>query len=316
MAIGFLRVAKISRRTGATACARLAYVLRSSIYDPRIAKAHDYRRKGADDVLASGLVGWSGSAEGLAQAMSLAEKRGDACEGRSVILAIPHELNTEQSTELVSEWCRALNQRHGVACAWAIHLPDECGDERNIHAHIVVTGRRSDGTKLGEKARELDDRRAGPAAIEQWRADWGRLAERALQGAGISQNVDMRAWSRRLAADGILAEGVKGEEHLGPARSAVERRGRATAAGARNRRRRKCRQLPANLISEREVSEKAPERPTEPMSHMRQSDRPSKYGSKRGGAVSVKKGIRTAYKLFDDLLDQVVKDAKSPDHER
>jgi len=316
MAIGFLRVAKISRRTGATACARLAYVLRSRIHDPRIAKTHDYRRKGADDVLASGLIGWSGSAESLAQTMSLAEKRGDACEGRSVILAVPHELNVEQSVELVAEWCHSLNRRHGVACAWAVHLPDERGDERNVHAHVVVTGRRSDGGKLGEKARELDDRRAGPAAIEQWRADWGHLAERALQRAGISQNVDMRSWSRRLEADGIPAEGVKGEEHLGPARSAVERRGRTTAAGARNRRRRKRGQLAESLTSEHGVSEATPERSPEPMLHMKQSERPSKYGDSRGGAANIKKGIRAANKLLDDLLDQVAKDAKSPDHER
>lgn len=316
MAIGFLRVSKISRSTGATACARLAYVLRSRIHDPRIATTHDYRRKGARDVLASGLVGWSGSAEGLAQAMSLAERRGDACEGRSVILAVPHELNAEQSAELVSEWCRALNQRHGVACAWAIHLPDEYGDERNVHAHVVATGRRSDGIRLGEKARELDNRQAGPAAFEQWRTDWGRLAEQALRGAGVAQNVDMRSWSRRLAADGISAEVIEGEEHLGPARSAVERRGHATAAGARNRRRRKRRQLAESLISERGVSEAVPERSPEPMLHMKQSERPSKYRDSRGGAVSVKKGIRTANKLLDDLLDQVAKDAKSPDHER
>lgn len=316
MAIGFLRVAKISRRTGATACARMAYVLRSRIRDPRVATTHDYRRKGADDVLASGLVGWSGSVESLAQAMSLAERRGDACEGRSVILAVPHELNAEQSAELVSEWCRALNGRHGVACVWAVHLPDECGDERNIHAHVVVTCRRSDGVKLGEKARELDDRRTGPAAIEQWRAYWGQLAEQALQGAGISQTVDMRSWSRRLAADGIPVELVEGEEHLGPARSAAERRGRATAAGTRNRRRRKHRQHAETLIYERGVSETAHERSIEPMLHMKQSKRPAKYRNGRERVAGVRKGIRTASKLLDELLDQVAKNAKSPDHER
>src|SRR5690606_10184823 len=70
MAIAFLKVSKISRRTGATACARMAYVLRARIHDPRIATTHDYMRMGDSDILASGIVGWNGSAESLAQAMS------------------------------------------------------------------------------------------------------------------------------------------------------------------------------------------------------------------------------------------------------
>ena len=215
MAIGFLRVSKISRSIGATACARIAYVMRSRIHDPRIATTHDYRKKGAGDILASGIVGWTGDAESLGQAMSLAEKRGDACEGRSAIIAVPHELTIEQSSALVADWCRHINKSYGVACAWVIHAPDAAGDERNIHAHVIVTGRRSAGDALGEKARELDDRRTGPAAIEAWRAAWGDLAERSLKQAGKAQSVDMRSWKRRLDAEGLPDDLVEGEEHLG-----------------------------------------------------------------------------------------------------
>lgn len=325
MAIGFLRVSKISRGTGATACARLAYILRSRIRDPRIGTTHDYRRKGADDVLDSGLVGWSGTAEGLAQAMSLAERRGDACEGRSVVLAVPHELNNQQSSDLVAGWCRNLNRRHGVACAWVIHSPDEDGDERNIHAHVIVTSRRSNGVKLGEKARELDDRRSGPAAVEQWRAEWGALAHQALQRSGISQTVDMRSWARRLMADGIPTELVEGDEHLGPARSAAERRGRATAAGKRNRKRRQHRVAVEVAIGEHRALREAGKRAAcstpsgifeGAMLHKSQNtqSRMSRIGRER--TASLPQTLRTANKLLDDLLDQVAKDAKSPDHER
>ena len=322
MAIGFLRVSKISRGTGATACARVAYVLRARVHDPRIATTHDYTRKGDDDILASGVVGWSGDAESLAQAMSLAEKRRDACEGRSAILAVPHELAIEQSSALVGDWCRHLNERHGVACVWVIHAPDEAGDERNIHAHIVITGRRSTGDSLDEKARELDDRKTGPAAIEAWRTVWGELAERALQQAGKGQQVDMRSWKRRLDADALPADLVQGEEHLGPALSSAERRGRKTAAGDRNRRKRRRRTVAEKLIAERAAIVQ-PERrrqmgtgkDTVP-SHVKQAKDSSKSINSTKGESSFETALRKADRIADGIFDEVAENAKGRDDDQ
>lgn len=315
MAIGFLRVSKISRGTGATACARVAYVMRSRIYDHRIATTHDYRKKGTDDLLASGIVGWSGDAESLAQVMSLAEKRGDACEGRSAILAVPHELTIEQSAALVGDWCRHLNKQHGVASAWVIHAPDEAGDQRNVHAHIVITGRRSNGAALGEKARELDDRKTGPAAIEEWRALWGELAERALQKAGKGQSVDMRSWKRRLNAEGLPTALIEGEEHLGPARSSAERRGRKTEAGDRNRRKRRRRKLADSLIAERRevmgrdnAEHRRTDRVPKPAFEGKQAKKSAKPSSAPVRKSRLEKAVRKGKRLIDEMVDEVTRE--------
>lgn len=321
MAIAFLRVSKISRRTGATACARTAYILRSRIHDPRIATTHDYRKKGDGDLLASGITGWHGDAETLAQAMSLAEKRGDACEGRSVIIAIPHELTIEQSAALTSDWCHHLYARHGVACAWVIHAPDAAGDERNVHAHVVITGRRSTGDALGEKARELDDRKTGPAAIEQWRAAWGSLAERVLEQAGKTQRVDMRSWERRLTEEGLPANLIEGEEHLGPARSSAERRGRATVAGGRNRRRRKRRAVAETLIVESCAVQQAEEKMrrtngTGARLHVKQANNSAKSINPKIRKSSLEKATRRAERFIDDIGDEISETAKSRDDEQ
>ena len=324
MAIGFLRVSKISRGTGATACARMAYVMRSRVHDPRIATTHDYRKKGDGDILASGIVGWAGDAESLAQAMSLAETRGDACEGRSAIIAVPHELTFEQSSALVGDWCRHLNERHRGACAWVIHAPDAAaGDERNVHAHVVITGRRSTGDALGEKARELDDRRTGPAMIEEWRAAWGELAGRALEQAGAAQRVDMRSWKRRLSAEYLPGDLIEGEEHLGPARSSAERRGRRTAAGDRNRRKRRRRKEAARLIAERrkttEEQNSSHPRTTAPVlktalhvEHAKKS--PQKFNAPVRTS-DIEKAVRKGRRLLDDVVDDaseaVIENARS-----
>lgn len=323
MAIGFLRVSKISRRTGATACARMAYVLRSRVHDPRIAALHDYRRKGDEDILASGIVGWTGSAESLAQAMSLAERRGDACEGRSIILAVPHELSIPQSAALVSNWCHSLHRRHGIACAWVIHAPDKAGDKRNLHAHVIVTGRRSIGHALTEKARELDDRKTGPAAIEQWRTWWGNLAERALCQAGSWQRVDMRSWRRRLDAEGLPPDLIQGDEHLGPARSSAERRGRRTAAGNRNQRRRGQRKVAQTLVGERQALMAAgpsehPQRESGAAAaiYVKRNPPSSVFGLKHQKRTKVEKVSGLASRTVDNLADEVVKNARSRDDDQ
>ena len=315
MAIGFLRVSKISRGTGATACARMAYVMRSRVHDPRIATTHDYRKKGTDDILASGITGWDGDAESLGQAMSLAEKRGDACEGRSAIIAVPHELTVKQSSALVADWCRHLNERHGVACAWVIHAPDEAGDERNVHAHVIVTGRRSTGDALGEKARELDDRKTGPAAIEAWRAAWGELAGRALEQAGAAQQVDMRSWKRRLKAEGLPGDLIEGEEHLGPARSSAERRGRKTAAGDRNRRKRRRRKDAGTLIAERrktgggdKTGHPQTERRLKTASHEKQTKKPTRPSNAPVRTPGLEKAVRKGKRLVDEMLDEATRE--------
>jgi hypothetical protein len=301
----------------------MAYVLRSRIHDPRIATTHDYRKKGTEDILASGITGWRGDAEGLAQAMSLAEKRGDACEGRSAIIAVPHELTIEQSAALVEDWCRHINKRHGVACAWVIHAPDEAGDERNVHAHVIVTGRRSNGDALGEKARELDDRKTGPAAIEEWRAVWGALAADALQQAGKGQPVDMRSWKRRLDAEGLPPDFVHGEEHLGPARSSAERRGRKTEAGNRNRRRRRRRLVTETLIEERRTVIAAGqreypqmERDTAEASHVKQNQASSTSGPKRRRPTKIEKATRKANQIVDELAGEIAETARSQDEDQ
>lgn len=315
MAIGFLKVSRISRGTGATACARMAYVMRSRIQDPRIATTHDYRKKGTDDILASGITGWDGDAGSLAQAMSFAERRADACEGRSAILAVPHELTITRSSALVEDWCRHLNKSHGVACAWVIHAPDEAGDERNIHAHVVITGRRSNGSALGEKARELDDRKTGPAMIEAWRAAWGELAERALKQAGKAQPVDMRSWKRRLSAESLPGDLIEGEEHLGPSRSSAERRGRRTAAGDRNRRKRRRRKHAETLIGERRevISRNTGEHPQtarlpKTTLHVERAKKSPQKFNAPVRTSDIEKAVRKGKRLLDDMVDEATRE--------
>jgi hypothetical protein len=243
MAIGYGRISTISRAHGESICARMAYVLRDAITDPRTLQRHDYTRK-ATDVEASGVVGWQGDAVSLARAASASETRANACEGRSAIFALPHELGAAARLRIVQRTCRDIRAIHGVALAYAIHRPDAHGSALNWHVHILISSRRTDdGRTFRQKARELDNLRTGGAAITTWREEiWAKHCNAELRAAGHVESVDMRSWKRRLAADGLPADLVEPYEHLGPERSAIERKGRRTAAGDRNRKRRARRQ--------------------------------------------------------------------------
>ena len=304
----------------------MAYVMRARIEDPRTGMVHDYTGKGSADMLAAGVAGWNGDAVSLAHAMSTSEKRLDACEGRSVIIAVPHELAVPQAAELVASWCHDINTRHEVACAWVLHAPDPDGDARNIHAHVLVSGRRSDGENLGKKARELDDRKSGPAMIELWRAAWGKRSEEALHAANRFARVDMRSWARRLTADGLPVELIEGDEHLGPARTAIERQGRPTAAGGRNRRRRRHRRMALGLLDERaaagaEDGRKARTRTSamerEPQEKSKTAV-PNRKGAPGGGGEAAKgrKAVRAVDRVIGGLLDEVARSARGRDDER
>jgi hypothetical protein len=128
-----------------------------------------------------------------------------------------------------------------VAVDLAIHRPDQEGDNRNHHAHVLTTTRQvsrdpSGALVLGDKASiELSDtkRRAlglGPAADEigAVRELWEQLANAALERAGSAERID----SRSLAAQGIDREAT---QHLGPVASEMERRGAPTDRGDGNR---------------------------------------------------------------------------------
>ena len=240
MAIFHFSTSIVQRARGQSASARLAYVARAAITDERTGTTHDQR--GAGPLLSLEIVGFpiapSGSevAPGdtlsrLANAMEGAEKRKNGRPARLTIVALPHELPHDRQRALLRGYCLALRDRYGVASVAAIHPPDERGDQRNTHAHIVSTTRRvgPDGT-LGAKCRELDDRATGPAEMEWQRAEWARRVNAELSRAGVAAQVDHRSHKRRAEA-GDGPPGIEPGQHMGPARTAKSRERDRAAAG-------------------------------------------------------------------------------------
>jgi ATP-dependent exoDNAse (exonuclease V) alpha subunit len=221
VAIYHLSVKTISRSAGRSATAAAAYRAGVEITDERTGEIHDYTRKGgvesAELVLPAGAPEWAADRAALWNAAEQAETRKNSTVAREFEIALPEELSPAERARLARDFARELVERHGCAADVCIHAPGKDGDDRNHHAHILLTTRRLGPEGLTEKTRELDDQKTGSKLVTQWRERFAALTNERLRENGIEARVDHRT----LEAQGIEREPTR---HLGPAATAIERR--------------------------------------------------------------------------------------------
>ena len=193
--------------------------------DERTGEIHDYTRKGGvvDSLVVLPHGGTMNRAE-LWNKVEAHHKRGDATVAREFVVALPAELDAAQRQELARSYARELADRYGVGVDLNIHAPGKEGDQRNHHAHILLTACYCGPTGvLGKKAVELDpihcQRQKLPNVVERERERWEQHANRALEKAGQDARIDHRS----LEAQGIYDRAPT--VHLGPDATAIKRRG-------------------------------------------------------------------------------------------
>jgi hypothetical protein len=218
----------ISRANGRSAPAAAAYRAGERIHDERTGETFYYRR---NDVLDRGIMvphetpAWVRNREGLWNAVESAERRKDAQVAREVQLSLPHELTLQENLALVRSYVREQFVARGMVADLAVHAAHRGGDERNIHAHVLLTTREVTPEGFGRKVRAWNDR----ALLETWRAEWDRHVNRALELARVDARVDHRSYAER----GIDREP---EPKQGPVATKMERLGRRSHAGEDRRR--------------------------------------------------------------------------------
>ena len=221
MAIYHLSVKTISRSAGRSATAAAAYRAGVEITDKRTGEIHDYRRKGGVEsaavILPDNAPDWAHDRAQLWNAAEQAEKRKNSTVAREFEIALPAELSPAERELLAHDFTRELVARHGVAADVAIHAPGKEGDNRNHHAHILLTTRRLGPDGFGEKTRELDDQKTGKVLVTEWRERFAQLQNERLREAGLDARVDHRSHAER---DLDAAP----SQHLGPTATAIERR--------------------------------------------------------------------------------------------
>ena len=153
MAIYHLSTKPVSRSSGRTATASIAYRAGIAIKDERTGKEHDYTRRSG--VVFTQLHTPNNLQIDRAELWNLAEtteKRSNSRTAREIVVSLPYEVTGQDRSELVNKFAKELADKYGVAVDVAIHTPDEEGDDRNHHAHIMLTTRKLERLESGKIA--------------------------------------------------------------------------------------------------------------------------------------------------------------------
>ena len=187
--------------------------------------------------------------ETLWNAVDAAEKGQNAQTARRLIIALPKELTIEQNIELIRHYCQTTFVDKGMVADIAVHFNHE--EPPNPHAHVLLTMRAMDEHgrwlpkskniySLDKDGNRIIGKNGKPKRIkidtvdwnnqencEIWRHEWEEQQNIALEEAGRTERIDMRSFER---------QGIENtpQKHLGPAASALEKKGIRTSLGNHN----------------------------------------------------------------------------------
>ena len=245
MAIYHLSTKPISRSSGRSAVASIAYRAGIAITDERLGKTYDYTKR--HGVLWTGLATPNDVKIDRNELWNLAEKsenRSNSRTAREIVINIPHELmQSDQGTGsmLAHEFASQLSKKYQVAVDVAVHAPDKQGDNRNFHAHLLLTTRkleqdRHGNIKLTDKSQlEMSNTQLKKAGLlsnqdelKEIRKAWADLTNEYLAEHGIDERIDHRSHKDR-GLDTLPT--VK----MGWQATELERKGIRTDVGNKNR---------------------------------------------------------------------------------
>jgi len=230
MSIAYARHQVISRSTGRSIVACAAYRAGEELHDARQDKTHRYElRRG---IQATGILtpndapDWMHDREELWNAVERREDRSkrhaEAQLAREVVIALPHELTDEDRHFLIKNILKNAATRKGMIADYAIHAPDSAGDERNYHAHVLLTMRTinpDDPDGFGKKVRAWNDK----TELQAFKQIVERETNKMLARRGIEERISFAETDQEPSM------------HLGHAVNELERRGIRTDAGDYNR---------------------------------------------------------------------------------
>jgi MobA/MobL family len=208
MAIYYLGVKSFGRNAGAggsVSTSAAAYRSGEKIRDERTGRIYDHTSRRdieyTEILLPSYFNGsssrpdWALDRSRLWNAVEQSEPRMNARVAREYLVALPHELNPEQRTNLARSFAQEISDRYRNAVDLAIHRPRT--DPRNFHAHLLSTTREVTVAGLGPKTTaELNGSQRFelglPRAMLEHariRGRWAAMANEALRDAGIEARV-------------------------------------------------------------------------------------------------------------------------------
>lgn len=173
-----------------SAVASAAYIAREKLNDRETGKTYDYSKEHSE-VLFKGIFAprdapeWAHDRAEIWNKVQEHENRSNSQFSRPLQINLPHQLSQQQMEFVLKDFVRENFTRAGMVADVALHAPDEKGDDRNYHAHIMLTLRRMDENGFtGNKVREWNSKET----LHEWREDLAHKCARMLDRAGYHQD--------------------------------------------------------------------------------------------------------------------------------
>lgn len=189
----------LKRSAGKNALASSAYRAGQKLTDELTGQIFDFTRKQkveATKIMApSDAPEWITDRNRLWNEVERHETRKDAQLAREIEISLPVGLSEEGREKLVFDFAKEHFVTAGMVADICIHGPGK-GDDRNHHAHILLTTRSVRKRGFGPKNRDWNQK----PLLDGWKMAWEAACNTALKNEGSKVRVDRRSIKQRRQA--------------------------------------------------------------------------------------------------------------------
>ncbi|EGG8824492.1 MobA/MobL family protein [Salmonella enterica] len=192
MALYRLEMQNVSRANGVSSVAKAAYRHRSVMIDKRTGEIHGEKSANRDDLVYAEILAPDNTPDFLKKSsndlwcfVEQTERRKDARTAKEFKITLPRDLSNEQNIELMKDFLLKSFVDKGIICDFVLHNDK---DNKNPHAHVMITTREIKPDGFGKKVREWDEEKT----LHEWRKDWAKVQNQHLKKLGLKSRVSHR----------------------------------------------------------------------------------------------------------------------------
>ncbi|MCT6788602.1 MobQ family relaxase [Salmonella enterica] len=192
MALYRLEMQNVSRSDGVSSVAKAAYRHRSVMIDERTGEIHGEKSANRDDLVYAEILAPDNTPDFLIKSsnklwnfVEKTEKRKDARTAKEFKITLPTELSNEQNIALMKDFLLNHFVDKGIICDFVLHNDK---DNKNPHAHVMITTREITPNGFGKKVRSWDEEKT----LHDWRKQWSKTQNKHLKNAGLKSRVSHR----------------------------------------------------------------------------------------------------------------------------
>lgn len=192
MALYRLEMQNVSRSDGVSSVAKAAYRHRSVMIDHRTGEIHGEKSLDRDDLVYAEILRPENTpaclhvpSEVLWNIVEQKERRANSRTAKEFKITLPNDLSNEQNIALMKDFLLNHFVDKGIICDFVLHNDK---DNKNPHAHVMITTREITPNGFGKKVRSWDEEKT----LHDWRKQWAKTQNKHLKNAGLKSRVSHR----------------------------------------------------------------------------------------------------------------------------